>query len=278
MSLRAELDLAKELARTAGQALLSHFDTAETADPGAAAAAVDAADQASYDHISSGLIKIFPDDALLSEETKDATDRFTRARCWIIDPLDGTQEFLTGTGEFSVLIGLAIEGRPRLGVIYHPASDSLYWASEGEGAYLDRGGEVTELEVSPVATTESMVLVASRSHRDARINDVQYLLGIGTDMICGSVGLKVGLLAERRCDLYVHPSGHTKAWDTCAAEALLVEAGGMITDCYGAPLKYSSKSVLNHRGVIASNGRAHEQIVDAAVRAIRGELDDDLEE
>ena len=131
------------------------------------------------------------------------------------------------------------------------------------------------MRVSEISSPERMLMVVSRSHRDTRIDDVQYLLGISNEVACGSVGLKVGLVAEQRGDFYIHPSGHTKAWDTCASQVILEEAGGKMSDCYGAPLKYNVRDVLNHRGVLASNALIHDQLVEAAVRAIRGELDDD---
>jgi 3'(2'), 5'-bisphosphate nucleotidase len=275
VNLSAELELARTLARRAGQILLAHYDQIRNGGEEAASVALMAADQASYEAIAAGIAEEFSDDALLSEESKESAARLECDRCWIIDPLDGTREFSAGNGEFSVLIGLAIAGEPCVGAIYHPTTGSLYSAARGEGASIARGEEETTLRVSDISAPERMLMVVSRSHRDTRIDDVQYLLGVSNEIACGSVGLKVGLVAEQRGDFYVHPSGHTKAWDTCASQVILGEAGGKMTDCYGAPVKYNERDVLNHRGVLASNGLIHDQLVEATVRAIRGELDDD---
>ena len=275
MSFEVELDRACELAREAGAAILEHYRAAPSSD--GELDPVEAALAVAEKIIVAGLLETFADDGLVSKGSSETPDQFPGKRVWLVDPLDGMREFRARNGEFSVLLGLIVGGEPVLGVIHQPTTAVLYRAAQGSGAQVQRGEESATLTVSDVATTEGMVLVASRSHRDARTNDVQYLLGIGNALVSGSVGIKVALIAEQRCDVYVHTSGHTKAWDTCACEAILSEAGGMMTDCFGDPLRYDRRNVLHHRGIVASNGRAHEEIVDAAMRAIRGEIDDEDE-
>jgi len=107
-----------------------------------------------------------------------------------------------------------------------------------------------------------MRLAASRSHRSPRMDKVVQALGLQEEVLRGSVGIKVGLIVEQQCDLYVHLSPRTKQWDTCAPEVILHEAGGRITDLFGRPLRYNHADVQNRNGVVASNGVSHNQIVE----------------
>ena len=112
-----------------------------------------------------------------------------------------------------------------------------------------------------------MTVAISRSHRSERIDAVSQALGIEREVRSGSVGLKVGLICERECDLYIHPSPQTKQWDTCAPEAILAEAGGRMTDLSGEPFVYNRRDLFNRKGILATNGRTHEQILDRVIAA-----------
>ena len=107
-----------------------------------------------------------------------------------------------------------------------------------------------------------MRLAASRSHRSPRMDKVVQAFGLQEEVLRGSVGIKVGLIVEQQCDLYVHLSPRTKQWDTCAPEVILHEAGGRITDLFGRPLRYNHADVQNRNGLVASNGVSHSQIVE----------------
>jgi 3'(2'), 5'-bisphosphate nucleotidase len=275
LSFLAELEAACDLAREAGRGILTHYDRVHA---GGAEALVAAADRESSNFIVSSLRRLFPDDAILTEESKDDVARLAKRRVWIVDPLDGSREFVARNGEFTVMIGLAVAGEPAVGVVFQPTTATLYGAARESGAFVERAGERTPLAVSALVNPEAMVLVVSRSHRDSRVNDVKTLLGLGNETVSGSVGLKIGMIAEQRCDLYVHPTGHTKLWDTCGPQVILTEAGGVLTDCYGEPLRYDRRNFLNHRGIVASNGAAHDVVVDAVVRAMRGEVEDEEEQ
>jgi 3'(2'), 5'-bisphosphate nucleotidase len=202
----------------------------------------------------------------LSEESKDDLARLGRERVWIIDPLDGTKEFIARNGEFSIMIGLAIRGRPALGVVMQPESGLLYAGAEGIGAFLYESEEKVPLTVSDCHKTNRMVLVSSRSHRQQISDKIRSTLRITSERVCGSVGLKVGLITRQLADLYVHPSPGCKEWDLCAPHALLEAAGGRMTDCWGNPLTYNKRDVRAHNGLIASNGHAHNQVVDTVAR------------
>jgi 3'(2'), 5'-bisphosphate nucleotidase len=169
---------------------------------------------------------------------------------WIVDPLDGTKEFLAQNGEFSVMIGLVEHGVPVLGVVYLPATGEVYSAERGNGAWVERGGERTRL-LCEHGNGKPLRLVGSRSHHDVLLQRMQEELEINDVRPSGSVGIKCALIAERERDLYIHPVPYLKEWDTCAPEVLLREAGGVVTDCLGAPLRYNKASPIQPHGILA---------------------------
>ena len=184
-------------------------------------------------------------------------------RVWYVDPMDGTSDFVARTGDFVVMIGLAIAGWPVLGVVYHPPSDTLYRGGHGLGAEKLAAGERTELQVSGVRDPRQARLVVSRSHTPEIVAGLASRLGFERLEPCGSVGLKAARIAEGSSDAYLHPSIGTKLWDTCAPEAIVVAAGGTFSDCDGRPLVYDRRHLHNERGIIASNGRLHDILVEA---------------
>jgi 3'(2'), 5'-bisphosphate nucleotidase len=254
-----ELQAAIRLARAAGAAALAHYGgplrivhKSENADP------VTQADHAANDVIVRGLQTEFPADGLLSEESVDTVRRLELPRVWIVDPLDGTNGFIAGDGDFAVQIGLAVEGAAALGVVYLPATDVLYYAARGHGAWVVRPETAAErLRVSTEAEPARMRLAASRTHRSPRMDAVVRAFGFKEQVARGSVGIKIGLIVERLCDLYIHLSPRTQQWDTCAPEAILNEAGGRLTDLWGTPYRYNTADVMNRNGLVATNGAAH---------------------
>ena len=172
-----------------------------------------------------------------------------------MDPLDGTTEFISQTGEFVVQIALAVDGLPVLGVVYQPVTGQLYHAVQGWGAYQVRDGRTRRLQVSTVADPAQMCLVASRSHYSPFVDLARQALGIAKAERVGSVGLKVGLVARAACDLYLATT-ISKEWDLCAPHALLLEAGGELTNLCGEPLVYNKRDVTECTGLIASNSLA----------------------
>jgi 3'(2'), 5'-bisphosphate nucleotidase len=181
----------------------------------------------------------------------------------MVDPLDGTNGFIARDGDFAVQIGLAVKGRGVVGVVYQPLPDVLYRATTGAGAWIERAGfEPERASVSAEKRVERMRLAASRTHRSPRMDVVVRALGLEEEVRRGSVGVKVGLIIERQCDVYVHLSPRTKQWDTCAPEVILSEAGGRLTDLFGEPLGYNNVDVQNRNGLVASNGAAHTSIIE----------------
>ncbi len=261
MNLDRELDEASAIAREAGRLLLEIYATDfEVAfkskdDP------VTAADRTANAYLVEELGKRFPGDGIVAEES-DGHARGSK-RVWYVDPLDGTKEFVAKNGEFSVMIGLSIDGEAQLGVVYRPVGDRLYRGVVGSGAELVHAGERRALRVSDVAITSKMRVVVSRSHRDARTSALCERLGIHEERQSGSVGLKVGLIAEREADLYVHLATKMHAWDACAPDAILRAAGGAFTGFDGTSYRYDGGSIAVGRGLLASNGRAHDVVVAA---------------
>jgi 3'(2'), 5'-bisphosphate nucleotidase len=260
-----ELRVACELARAAGAAILEHYEgplkikqknSADDAEP------VTQADTIANDLIVSQLKREFPDDGILAEESVDTMRRLEKARVWMVDPLDGTNGFIDGNGDFAVQIGLAEDGLCMLGVVYQPLPGVMYRAIRGEGTWIERPEfDPVRANVSQTRTISEMRLAASRSHRSPRMNKVVDEFGFKKEVQRGSVGIKIGLLIEQQCDVYIHLSSRTKQWDTCAPEVILTEAGGRITDLFGYPLNYNVPDVQNRNGLIASNGVSHDQII-----------------
>ncbi|PYS78971.1 MAG: 3'(2'),5'-bisphosphate nucleotidase CysQ [Acidobacteria bacterium] len=265
-----ELRVAVELARRAGEAALQFYGKPlrvehkeEFDEP------VTQADRALNEMIVRHLCKAFPEDGVLAEESVDTERRLSRERVWMVDPLDGTKGFIAGTGDFAVQIGLSVAGRSALGVLYAPATDVLYWAARGHGAWVLRPtseagkqARAERLRVTGERELSRMRLAESRSHRGPRMDALVRALGVRAEVKSHSVGIKVGLLVERQADLYIHLSPKTKQWDTCAPEAVLAEAGGRMTDLWGEPMAYNSPDVLNRNGLVASNGAAHDAVIE----------------
>ncbi len=259
-----ELRLAVELAREAGAATLALYGTPLRVEhKGDHHEPVTQADRAANELIVRGLRGAFPGDGILAEESIDTARRLTKERVWIVDPLDGTRGFIEGNGDFAVQIGLAQAGESVCGVVYQPVPDVLYWAAHGHGSWVARPETGTErLRVTDERELTRMRLAASRSHRSPRMDTVVTALDIKEEVRRNSVGIKIGLIVERQCDLYIHLSPRTKQWDTCAPEVIIHEAGGRLTDLWGAPLCYNTPDVFNRNGLVATNGVAHPQVIE----------------
>jgi 3'(2'), 5'-bisphosphate nucleotidase len=223
---------------------------------------VTAADEASTRVILDHLGRELPGDAVLIEERADDRSRLGADRVWIVDPLDGTREFIDRVPEFCVMLGLVEGGVPVLGVVWIPLTSTAYVGVRGEGARrIDADGSETALSLRPAPDIERMRLVVSRSHRSASITRAMELLGITEEVPSGSVGVKVSRILEGRADLYIHLGPGIKLWDACAPEAILRAAGGAMTDPAGAPIDYTAESVHCGLGLLASDGTHHEELV-----------------
>ncbi|MDI7267010.1 MAG: 3'(2'),5'-bisphosphate nucleotidase CysQ, partial [Myxococcota bacterium] len=228
---------AARAARLGGEAVMRWYAAGVRVDWKGRGDPVTEADREADALIVEAIRREFPGDAVLSEESADDAGRLGRERLWLVDPLDGTREFIDRVGEFVVMVALAHRGSPVAGAIFHPVSGRLYRARLGAGAWVEDSGSARRLAVSAVADPAAARLVVSRSHRSARIDEARRILGIEQEEPCGSVGLKVARLAEGRADLYIHAGGGTREWDLAAPEIVLREAGGLVTDAFGRPLE-----------------------------------------
>ena len=204
-----------------------------------------AADRAAHACILAGLKRLPLDLPVLSEESaaSEREDRRRWQRFWLVDPLDGTREFIKRNGEFTVNIALIDGHRPIAGVVAAPAIGRTYFGAVGHGAFRQVGAETRPIAVRRPAATPLRV-VGSRSHKTPELSEFLATLGPHEIKSMGS-SLKICLVAEGEADLYPR-LGPTSEWDTAAAEAVLLAAGGSMIDLRGQPLSYNaSESLLN---------------------------------
>ena len=238
---------------------------------------VSAADLAVNEWLLAGLSGAFPDAGwtLLSEET--AKEQLTEGEplpaewLWILDPLDGTKDFLQGTGEYAVHLALVRGNRPVLGVVLLPEADELWLGLVGDDAWCeDRGGTRSPVRFSERTELSDLLLVASRSHRDDRLEKLIGELQLGGSKAVGSVGCKVATILRGETDLYISLSGRSapKDWDMAAPEAVLLAAGGRFTHADLGDLTYNTGDVRQAGCLIASHGKAHVALGERATRAM----------
>ncbi|MDH3200394.1 MAG: 3'(2'),5'-bisphosphate nucleotidase CysQ [Myxococcales bacterium] len=256
-----ELREAVRIARHAGGIVLDVYATDFSVAYKTKSDPVTEADTRANTYIVEQLRNAFPADGVVAEETEDKSDGLRGGRCWFVDPLDGTKEFIAKNGEFAVMLGLAIDGVSTLGVVYQPDRDKLYAGVVGGVAYLEERGERREMVVTDVDDPRKLELVVSRSHRSKRIDEVMRKLGITRETRSGSVGLKIGLIAEQRADLYVHMSDKSSQWDACGPEAVLKAAGGRFSDLGGHAYQYGGTDMRNNRGILACNAAAYDAVL-----------------
>lgn len=238
------------LARRAGEAILavyaSDFEVAHKDD----ASPLTRADLAAHGILAAGLAALPPGLPVLSEEAATevpAAERRHWRRYWLVDPLDGTREFIKRNDEFTVNIALVEDGVPVLGVVYAPALDEMAWAQAGQGAWIERAGSRRRLPGRPAPARP--VVAVSRSHRDA--DTARLLAGMGAhDTLAAGSALKFIRLAQGRADLYPR-LGPTSEWDTAAGHCLLTESGGEVFDLGGRPLRYNQGDGLLNPSFLA---------------------------
>jgi 3'(2'), 5'-bisphosphate nucleotidase len=262
-SLAREIAVATDLATRAGAIVLEYRSPDLAVSLKAHDEPVTRADREANELIVAGLRAAFPDDAVLSEESAAVGEYRTAARAWMVDPLDGTRDYVRGLPGFAVMIGLCVDGQPALGVVYQPLGGLLYRAARGQGAFVEEAGATRRLQVSYTRDPRGCRLVSSASHRMKTIDQVRAALGIEDEILLGSVGLKLAMISRAERDLYVNPEGFSKLWDSCAPGVILAESGGRLTDVRGRPLDYRAAEVRHLDGLLASNGLIHDAVVGA---------------
>jgi myo-inositol-1(or 4)-monophosphatase len=252
-NLARELDAARGAALAAGEILKRHwrergYEVNQKSKDNPVTTADFEADRKLKEVLHGG----FPDYGWLSEETADDGVRLGRERVWIVDPLDGTKEFIKGVPEFVVAIALVERGAPILGVTYNPIKHELFTAAQGMGCHLD-GAPVRVTSISSLAQA---TVLASRSET-SRGEWKAYEGGMKVNPI-GSVAYKLALVAAGRADATFTRSPKSE-WDIASGAALIIEAGGRVTDSDGKDLRFNQRSV-KVKGMIASNGLLHDQL------------------
>lgn len=246
MSHKTTLDEVVSIAKEAGKAILAVYEQGIEIQHKHDNSPLTQADLAAHNLIENGLAALVPELPVLSEES--AAIPFSTRRqwgsYWLVDPLDGTREFIKRNGEFTVNIALIENHRPVMGVVYAPALDLLFYAAEGQGAFRQLGSKEPQ-QIRARAFDASQVTVAgSRSHAGEEL--MLFLDRMGPHMLI-SMGssLKICLVAEGRADVYPR-LGLTSEWDTAAAQCVLQEAGGRLVGLDGASFRYNLKeSLLN---------------------------------
>ncbi|HSE13691.1 MAG TPA: 3'(2'),5'-bisphosphate nucleotidase CysQ [Rudaea sp.] len=235
------------IARAAGRAILDIYDGDFAVQRKQDNSPLTAADVAAHRTILDGLRVLTPQIPVLSEEAAEQAAWSVRrqwARYWLVDPLDGTREFVKRNGEFTVNIALINEHQPVLGVVYAPVLDEMFCGWQGGHAYARCGEQSGEVELHTRSRATPLIVAGSRSHADPRTLAALDRLGPHELVPLGS-SLKFCRAAQGRVDLYVR-YGLTSEWDTAAGQCVLEQAGGGVTDMSGTTLRYNTKeSLLN---------------------------------
>lgn len=249
MNLKKELDLAKDLAIKAGEEIIKVYEDTIEVEYKDDKSPLTLADKKSNDSIVPEIEKQYPTHSILCEEIKDDKSRLNNEWCWIIDPLDGTKEFIKRNGEFTVNIALTYKQKPILGVIYVPVSKELYYAVKDNGAYYEKNGKVTQIKVSD--KTEDIRLVMSRSHASEKLKELIEKYNIKNSISAGS-SLKGCLIAKGDAEAY-YRFGLTMEWDTCAMQCIVEESGGIFKQMDDTEMLYNRENSLNDKGFYIIN-------------------------
>ena len=246
-----------DIAYEAGKAILDIYDSNDMGiESKSDESPLTKADKAANEIICAGLAKITPDIPIISEENKEIPfhQRKDYEYLWMVDPLDGTKEFIKKNGEFTVNIALIHNQRSIAGVVYAPVLDNMYYAIDGEGAYIIEDDEQVPLVANKYQKTDSQLkVVCSRSHLNdatqAFVDDYN-----NPELIAKGSSLKFLILAEGGAELYPRLAP-TMEWDTAAAHVILNESGGQISQPNGEPLLYNKENLLNPHFIATANER-----------------------
>ena len=198
---------------------------------------------------------------ILSEEDKDDLQRITQETIWIVDPLDGTSDFIDKTGEFTVMISLIKNKKPILGVIGWPTENTLFVAQKGSGAFRFSNEKWKKISVTEISEVPKCRTVGSRHHLSEKEKSFIKKLGIEDFTSIGS-SLKVGKISSGEAEAYITTTNKMKEWDSAASYCIISEAGGKMTDMSGNDLTYNNEDVYHQNGILVTNGLIHNKIVE----------------
>jgi 3'(2'), 5'-bisphosphate nucleotidase len=245
------------IARTAGAAIMRVYAGEFAVERKDDNSPLTEADLAAHRAIVSGLTLLTPQLPILSEESAEQVDWQQRqhwVRYWLVDPLDGTREFVKRNGEFTVNIALIADHAPILGVVFAPALGEMYWAWQGGGAHYSTSTQDNAVPMRTRPRATPLVVAGSHSHADPRMMGALEKFGAHESYALGS-SLKFCRTARGEADLYLR-YGLTSEWDTAAGQCVLEQAGGGVVDLSGAPLRYNRKDSLLNPDFIAFGDRS----------------------
>ncbi len=258
--LSREAELAIEAARKAGEEILKIYNQGFISKTKKDKAPVTEADIKSNEIILNILAQTgYP---ILSEEHPDDLKRLKHKKIWIIDPLDGTSDFVNKTGEFSVMIALVEGSKPILGLIYRPLDPELFIAQKDGSAYRVVNNNWEKLEVNNLNNLSKVKAVVSRHHLSKKERIIIDKFNISSFTQKGSLGLKVTEICQKKAELYFTITDKIKHWDTCAAYSIITEAGGKMTDMLGNDISYNTEIINHKNGILVTNGKIHDQIIE----------------
>ncbi len=185
----------------------------------------------------------------------------SEAIIWIVDPLDGTSDFIDKTGEFTVMIALVKNKEPILGVIAWPTEKTIFAAQKGKGAFRYSNEEWKKISVTEISDLQNCRAVGSRHHLSDREKMFIEKLGIKNFTSIGS-SLKVGKISSGEAEAYITTTNKMKEWDSAASHCIISEAGGKMTDMSGNGLTYNNEIVNHQNGILVTNGLIHNKIVE----------------
>lgn len=250
-----ELEIAVAAAREAGAVVRALYGTALTVTQKGdrESSPLTEADTRANEILQLRIAAAFPDDGWLSEETRDTPDRLSKARVWIVDPLDGTREFIRHIPELAVCVGLVEDGEPLVGVTYNPIRDEMFAAARGRGA--TRNGE--PVRVSPERDLARALVLASRSESER--GEWDRFRGRFRVEACGSVAYKLALVGAGQASATFTLSPKNE-WDVCSSACVIECAGGRVTDVDGRRVRYN-QATPRLRGLVATNGILHDELL-----------------
>ena len=199
--------------------------------------------------------------SILSEEDVDDQSRLSKDMIWIVDPLDGTSDFIDKTGEFTVMIALVQNKKPILGVIAWPTEKILFVAQKNSGAFRYSNDKWDKISVTKIDELPKCRTVGSRHHLSEKEKEFIKKIGIEDFTSIGS-SLKVGKISSGQAEAYITTTNKMKEWDTAASYCIVSEAGGKMTDMLGNDLTYNNKNVHHENGILVTNGLIHDKIVE----------------
>lgn len=264
-----EMEAARQAAEHAGKEIMALYANFEAIADAPASISTEA-DRRSQEIILQHLQSAFPHDAFCAEETTATLTAARRegSRLWIVDPIDGTRGFARKNGEFSVMIALVDSAAVALGVVLEPARGRLTYATRGNGCWrqdpplppLRKGGHggVEPAQRCRVSRTEQLPQATLVQSRSDRAKADRSLLQAQNHLYTYSAGIKMAMVARAEADLYVSTYSHFNAWDVCAGQILVEEAGGRVTDALGRVIAYQPDGSGRIQGVVASNGPVHQ--------------------